>query len=96
MKKTYEREPVGNPLEAAHEISRMVFALEPFIKSMQILGMSGSDEMAYIADEIKYLADDCAKGICKESSERLKDSQQATANMIGVALAVTQMSREEV
>jgi hypothetical protein len=76
-----------DPLEAVHDIGRVVRDLGRTISAMRILGMNdGADDLAWVQEAIEGLAKEAAAGICRESHEMFADTQKRTGEMLCAVL----------
>ena len=72
-----------DPLEAVHEISRVVNQLNDTIRAMRTLGMNdGADDIACVQEMIEGLAKEAADGICRETHDLFVDSQRRTGDLM--------------
>lgn len=85
---------ITDPLKAVHMIQDELRIVNHFVKALRTIGLPVADDLQYCMDNINKLSEDCAKGICRETHERYKDSQQATANMINGIFAFASIDDE--
>lgn len=78
--------PEMDPLKAVHSIHPVVNDIRYLAKAMRILGMSSSDRLYEMAEEIEVLAKTAANGICREAHLRYEETKKQTGEMIGMAL----------
>ena len=87
---------IKDPLKAAHEIGRICQELDRYVNSMFVLRLGCADQIEEISNRIYNLSKTCATGIMRETNERFKDSQKASANVLNAILPGLSLNTDDV
>lgn len=80
---------IEDPIEALKAVQGIVADVQNIAINLNMVGIGCGEDLLMLSSELQLLSADAVNGINREAQERFAQSQQASANMLGAALAAS-------